>query len=464
MFIINWGEIVGRLDPVLLAEIKNNALVYKYSSQPLKSLVKSFSGGTPSKENSELWNGDVYWASPKDFKDFYIKKTEDSITELGVKNSATKVAPKGSVFVVVRSGILQHTIPVAINTVPMAINQDVKVLAPNSNILPEYLGYFFIVFNNRILPRVVKHSTTVQSINSFEFEHLPIPIPSEAAQKQIIKIMDDAYEEKRQKEQQAKDLLDSINSYLLDELGIIMPPEEENTLENRMFCVGSGEVLGGRFDPFFWKPYYKIQKKNICNSMHPKLKLSDVATFETGVVYSADRERDSGHGILRANNILLPNNIIDLSEIRYIDETLTLQDSKRLYANDIFMCSASGSKEHAGKVAFVERDLPYYFGGFMAAIRVFDSACTPKYLFEYLASSIFRNSLFRLLGGTNINNVTGSMLNRIPIVLPTVHMQEIIVLYISQTRYKAQELEQQAQYVIQNAKEQVEKILLEGSL
>lgn len=293
---------------------------------------------------------------------------------------------------------------------------------------------------------------------------LPIPVPPEAVQEQVIKIMDDAYEAKRRMEQEAKDLLDSINGYLLEELGIALPPEEENTLGNRVFRVSSEQVLGGRFDPFFWKPFHKLQEENIYSSMHQKLKLMDLATFETGVVYSADRERDSGHGILRANNISLSNNALDLSDIRYIDEALELQDSKRLYANDIFMCSASGSKEHAGKVAFIEKNLPYYYGGFMAVIRVSSDACVPRFLFEYMASSIFRSALFRLLGGTNINNVTGDMLNKIPIALPAVNMQEMIVAHIVQIRLKVRELEQQAKTVLDTAKAQVEKILLEGSL
>jgi type I restriction enzyme S subunit len=88
------------------------------------------------------------------------------------------VAPIGSILIVFRSGILQHTLPVAITKVETAINQDLKVLVPSEEILSEYLATFLTTFEKRILPRIVKHSTTVQSINQEEFNQLPIPIPS----------------------------------------------------------------------------------------------------------------------------------------------------------------------------------------------------------------------------------------------------------------------------------------------
>ena len=57
-----------------------------------------------------------------------ISKTEDYITTLGVNNSSTKLIKEKSLLMVVRSGILQHTIPISFNSVPVTINQDLKFL------------------------------------------------------------------------------------------------------------------------------------------------------------------------------------------------------------------------------------------------------------------------------------------------------------------------------------------------
>lgn len=95
-------------------------------------------------------------------------------------------------LVVVRSGILKHTLPVAINKVEVTINQDIKVLVPNDSVLPDYLGFYLKVFEKKILSLCVKHSTTVQSVNTSEFLGLDIPVPPISTQKKLIVFMEEA--------------------------------------------------------------------------------------------------------------------------------------------------------------------------------------------------------------------------------------------------------------------------------
>ena len=104
---------------------------YLFPSQKLGQIVSTYSGGTPSKKENEAnsyWGGTIPWVSPKDFKSFYLYDSEDHITEKAIDDSATQKGIPDSVLVVVRSGILKHTLPVAINKVEVTINQDVKVL------------------------------------------------------------------------------------------------------------------------------------------------------------------------------------------------------------------------------------------------------------------------------------------------------------------------------------------------
>ena len=82
-----------------------------------KELVEnSFSGGTPSTFDPRLWNGSIPWVSPKDFGDLEIGETQDHLTEAGLKEAKLALVKPGSVLVVVRSGVLKHTLPVATNT------------------------------------------------------------------------------------------------------------------------------------------------------------------------------------------------------------------------------------------------------------------------------------------------------------------------------------------------------------
>ena len=85
-------------------------------------------GGTPSKGRSDYWNGHIPWISPKDMKVDYIDSSIDGITELAIQETVVNMVPENSLLVVVRGMILDHSFPVAINRLPVAINQDMKAL------------------------------------------------------------------------------------------------------------------------------------------------------------------------------------------------------------------------------------------------------------------------------------------------------------------------------------------------
>ena len=113
---------------------------------PLKLLCHIRHGGTPSKANPHYWCGSIPWVSPKDMKASTLEDATDHITEDAVANSATSIVPEGSILVVVRSGILVHSIPVSQVKRPLAFNQDIKAIIPNSDLVdPDYL-YSLLAF------------------------------------------------------------------------------------------------------------------------------------------------------------------------------------------------------------------------------------------------------------------------------------------------------------------------------
>jgi type I restriction enzyme, S subunit len=91
-------------------------------------------GGTPSKSKESYWKGDIPWVSPKDMKSDIITDSVDHISAEAVEQSTTNLIPANSILIVVRSGILARTIPVAITGCDVTINQDIKALCPNSNV------------------------------------------------------------------------------------------------------------------------------------------------------------------------------------------------------------------------------------------------------------------------------------------------------------------------------------------
>jgi type I restriction enzyme S subunit len=105
----------------------------------LSELCDFAGGGTPSRNNTKFWDGNIPWVSPKDMKRDRIDDSQEHISEEGLNNSSTRMIPKGAILFVVRGMILNHTLPVAITDKPVVINQDMKALIPRDKELAEYL-------------------------------------------------------------------------------------------------------------------------------------------------------------------------------------------------------------------------------------------------------------------------------------------------------------------------------------
>lgn len=157
-----------------------------WQMMPLKRLGRFVGGGTPDTDNLAYWNGNLPWISPKDMKSDFILATEDSLSVEGVKAANLENVPAGSFVMVVRSGILRHTLPVAVNSIDVWLNQDMKALILSKNIIPEYLMRLFNGLNSDILSLTKKIGATVESIEMNFLMNLHLPIPPIEKQKVIL--------------------------------------------------------------------------------------------------------------------------------------------------------------------------------------------------------------------------------------------------------------------------------------
>lgn len=152
-------------------------------------------GGTPSKANPAFWNGPIPWVSPKDMKSKVIRTTIDGITEDAIERSAAKLVPSGSVLIVTRSGILAHTLPIAITAVETTLNQDLKALSLPSGIAPDYIAWGMRAFEQRILDECRKGGTTVHSIEMPRLAAFELPIAPLNEQRLIVEKIEALFDE-----------------------------------------------------------------------------------------------------------------------------------------------------------------------------------------------------------------------------------------------------------------------------
>lgn len=157
----------------------------------LRHFTRFTGGGTPSREMPAFWQGEIPWVSPKDMKTECIDAVEECITEIGLINCSANLVEPGRVLLVVRSGILKHTIPVAINAIAVSLNQDMKALEFDSTICT---SRFFLRWvqglNDYLLLAWAKQGATVESIEHAYLAGTVIPLPPLEEQTVIAAFLD----------------------------------------------------------------------------------------------------------------------------------------------------------------------------------------------------------------------------------------------------------------------------------
>ena len=159
--------------------------------EKLKFFARFVGGGTPSKENDEYWTGHIPWVSPKDMKRSRIDDTADKITMAALADCACSLIEPGAILTVVRSGILQHTIPVAINDVPVTVNQDMKALILNERVENRFLAYQVQGCQAHLLDEWVKQGATVESIEHQRMADTRFAFPPRGEQHLIADYLDE---------------------------------------------------------------------------------------------------------------------------------------------------------------------------------------------------------------------------------------------------------------------------------
>jgi type I restriction enzyme S subunit len=152
-------------------------------------------GGTPSKDRSEFWGGasNIPWVSPKDMKKFRLADTEDHVTPAALEVTHIKLVSAGTILVVVRSGILQRTLPVAIADAPVTLNQDLKGITPRTGIDSAFLAYYLRSVEMEILRQCAKNGTTVASIDSEALKGFSIPLAPSREQRRIVAAIEEQF-------------------------------------------------------------------------------------------------------------------------------------------------------------------------------------------------------------------------------------------------------------------------------
>ncbi|MBD5156938.1 MAG: restriction endonuclease [Butyrivibrio sp.] len=362
----------------------------------------------------------------------------------------------------------------AILDYPACFPDSLVALKPkDSDLTLEYLN-IYIRFIRQYIENLAPQAAQ-RNINLKQLGKLPIIIPNRNVQQEVVSIMEVAYSEKMKKEKEAQILLESIDTYLLQELGINLPSQEENTLESRMFYVSADKTLGNRLDPRKYTQKYQHLFSAIENAPFPRKCLRDLLVDSVSGNWGKDDSVADENLVsslaIRATEFDNKYNLnLDNKRMKFRKYDAMIYEKIKLTPNDILIEKSGGSdNQPVGRVAFIEKEMvetrSLAYSNFIHKIVINETEAVPRYVYEYLR--LIHNIKITEVMQTQTNGIKNLIMGEyfnLTIILPEKEKQLTIAREASRKRRQALEIEMKASQILEAARIQVKKILLGDSL
>ena len=153
----------------------------------IKQLMHLYAGATPKSDNEELWDGDIAWITPADYKteDVYISKGRRNISAKGMESCATTLLPINSIIFSKRAPIGL----VVLNKEPLCTNQGcIGCIPQKEKAYSTYYYYTISAFTEQF--ELFGAGTTFKEISASNFANFLLPFPKIEEQQRIAEYLD----------------------------------------------------------------------------------------------------------------------------------------------------------------------------------------------------------------------------------------------------------------------------------
>lgn len=307
----------------------------------------------------------------------------------------------------------------------------IRFVVDSDKILPDYLFAYTQLNPYKEWVNAIQRPSAQPNINAEEYQSLEIPLPHLSKQQEIVDYINEAYTQKRAKEVEAQQLLDSIDGYLLKELGITIP-NVDNALNNRIFFSSFSKIEGNRIDP----TYSLYLGKNASSTQYENVCLRSVAHIVKGNTLSSSDVEEGNIPVIAGG------------------QTSPYNHSHSNYEGNIITVSASGA--YSGYVWY--HDYPIYATDCCVVFSKDESRFMTRYLFEVL--KLQQNGIYRLQTGAAQPHVYAADLQMLNIPVVSIEKQQEIVNYIADIRTKAMALQAEGKAILEDAKRKVEEMIM----
>lgn len=321
----------------------------------------------------------------------------------------------------------------------------------DAEILKDYL--LIALRSSLSLQQMEQRSTggNYPAITTEDLKEIKIVLPTRSEQQKIVTYFQKAYAEKKEKEEQIKSLLASIDGYVLGELGIELPPPAKITAKT--FIIWSDEI-STRLDPLYLRNFVTLR------NLKPKY---DMVTLESLLSvppqYGANESAIEGTPVQDIRYI----RITDVDENGDLKEeswktAARIQDKYLLQENDLLFArsGATAGKSFIYKTSFGKS----IFAGYMIRFKIDEKKANADYIFSFTKTmwyDLWVKTIQRPSGQPNINSEEYKSLQ---LPLPPLPVQNKIAKEVSKRRAEADALKRNAVESLHKAQEEVEQMIL----
>lgn len=307
----------------------------------------------------------------------------------------------------------------------------IRFIINTDKALPEYIFTYTQLNAYKEWVNAIQRPSGQPNINSEEYQSLEIPLPNIERQQVIVDVIKSAYLQKKQKESEAKKLLDSIDTYILNELGITIP-EIDASLENRLFFTSFKDVTGSRLDPYY-KLYFSSNYKSV---KYDSFRLGSITNICKGTALTS---KD-----------IIPGNIPVIAG----GKSSPYSHNEANFDGNVITVSASGA--YAGYVWYHQNPI------FATDCSVISSKDEFLVLTSYIAEVLksIQSIIYRLQVGAAQPHVYPSDLMNIYIPSIPISQQKTIVNKAQSIRDIAKKVIEEGNSILENAKKEVEQMII----
>lgn len=192
----------------------SNTVPKEWQIKTVDEVATVFAGGTPSRSNPDYYEGTIPWVKSGEVNTRLIYRTEETISELAVKESSARWAKRGSVLVAMYGATAGKAARLMIDA---TLNQAVSAINGRENTADNWFLLYAIENNTRELLNTVQGSGQ-PNLSGQLIKTLNLPIPPLPEQQKIAAILssvDDVIEKTRAQIDKLKDLKTGMMQELL---------------------------------------------------------------------------------------------------------------------------------------------------------------------------------------------------------------------------------------------------------